>query len=130
MPHLKFKEIERAYGFDEIALVPGDVTLNPDQTNIDFVVRDYTFSIPILASAMDAIVDTSFAINFGKLGGLAVLNLEGGQTNYENPEQILAQIARTPEKEVTSLLQRVYSKPVKEELISQRIGAIKQAGHM
>ncbi|HJX69095.1 MAG TPA: GuaB3 family IMP dehydrogenase-related protein [Dehalococcoidia bacterium] len=128
MPHPKFKEVERAYGFDEVALVPGDVTINPDQTEIDFVVRDYTFSIPILASAMDAIVDTSFAINFGKLGGLAVLNLEGVQTRYENPEQILAQIARTPEKEVTSLLQRVYSKPVKEELISQRIGAIKQAG--
>ena len=128
MPHPKFKEVERAYGFDEVALVPGDVTINPDQTEIDFVVRDYTFSIPILASAMDAIVDTSFAINFGKLGGLAVLNLEGVQTRYENPEQILAQIARTPEKEVTSLLQRVYSKPVKEKLISQRIGAIKQAG--
>jgi IMP dehydrogenase len=128
MPHPKFKEVGRAYGFDEVALVPGDVTINPDQTEIDFVVRDYTFSIPILASAMDAIVDTSFAINFGKLGGLAVLNLEGVQTRYENPEQILAQIARTPEKEVTSLLQRVYSKPVKEKLISQRIGAIKQAG--
>jgi len=128
MPHPKFKEVERAYGFDEVALVPGDVTINPDQTEIDFVVRDYTFSIPILASAMDAIVDTSFAINFGKLGGLAVLNLEGVQTRYENPEQILAQIARTPEKEVTSLLQKVYSKPVKEKLISQRIGAIKQAG--
>ncbi len=128
MPHLKFKEIERAYGFDEVALVPGDVTINPDQTEIDFVVRDYTLSIPILASAMDAIVDTSFAINFGKLGGLAVLNLEGVQTRYENPEEVLNQIARTPEKEVTSLLQRVYSKPVKEKLISQRIGAIKQAG--
>ena len=128
MPHPKFKEVERAYGFDEVALVPGDVTINPDQTEIDFVVRDYTFSIPILASAMDAIVDTSFAINFGKLGGLAVLNLEGVQTRYENPEEVLNQIARTPEKEVTSLLQRVYSKPVKEKLISQRIGAIKQAG--
>jgi len=128
MPHPKFKEVGRAYGFDEVALVPGDVTINPDQTDIDFVVRDYTFSIPILASAMDAIVDTSFAINFGKLGGLAVLNLEGVQTRYENPEQILAQIARTPEKEITSLLQRIYSKSVKEKLISQRIGAIKQAG--
>jgi len=128
MPHLKFKEIERAYGFDEVALVPGDVTINPDQTNIDFTVRDFTLSIPILASAMDAIVDTPFAIEFGKLGGLAVLNLEGIQTRYENPEEILNQIARTPEKEVTSLLQRIYSEPVKEKLISQRIGTIKQAG--
>jgi IMP dehydrogenase len=128
MPHFKFKEIERAYGFDEVALVPGDVTINPDQTNIDFTVRDYTLSIPILASAMDAIVDTAFAIKFSKLGGLAVLNLEGIQTRYENTDEVLNQIAQTPEKEVTSLLQKIYSKPIKEKLISQRIGAIKQAG--
>jgi IMP dehydrogenase len=128
MPHPKFKEIERAYGFDEVALVPGDVTINPDQTNIDFTVRDSALSIPILASAMDAIVDTAFAIKFGKLGGLAVLNLEGVQTRYENPEEVLNRIARSPEKDVTSLLQRIYSKPIKEKLISQRIGTIKQAG--
>jgi IMP dehydrogenase len=128
MPKLKFKELERAYGFDEVALVPGDVTINPDQTNIDFAVRDYSFSIPILASAMDAIVDTTFAIKFGKLGGLAVLNLEGVQTRYENPDEVLNQIAQAPEKKVTSLLQKIYSEPIKEKLISQRIGAIKQAG--
>jgi IMP dehydrogenase len=128
MPHPKFKEIERAYGFDEVALVPGDVTLNPDQTDIDFTVRDYTLSIPILASAMDAIVDTAFAIKFSKLGGLAVLNLEGVQTRYENADEILGQIARTSEKDVTSLLQKVYSEPIKENLISQRIGAIREAG--
>jgi len=128
MPHPKFKEVERAYGFDEVSLVPGDVTLNPDQTDIDFTVRDYTLSIPVLASAMDAIVDTAFAIKFSNLGGLAVLNLEGVQTRYENPDEIMNQLARTPEKEVTSLLQGIYSEPVKEKLISQRIGAIKQAG--
>jgi IMP dehydrogenase len=100
MPHFKFKELERAYGFDEVSLVPGDVTVNPDQTNINFTVRDYTLSIPILASAMDAIVDPPFAIKFNKFGGLAVLNLEGVQTRYENPD----------------------------EVISQRIEAIKQAG--
>jgi IMP dehydrogenase len=128
MPRLKFKEIERAYGFDEVALVPGDVTINPDQTNIDFTVKNYTLSIPILASAMDAIVDPTFAIKFNKLGGLAVLNLEGIQTRYENPDEVLTQIAQTPEEEVTSLLQKVYSEPIKEKLISQRVGAIKQAG--
>ncbi len=127
MPRFKFKDIERAYGFDEVALVPGDVTINPDQTNIDFTVRDYTLSIPILASAMDAIVDPAFAIKFNKLGGLAVLNLEGIQTRYENPDEVLNQIAQTPEKKVTSLLQKIYSQPIKEKLISQRIGAIKQA---
>jgi IMP dehydrogenase len=128
MPHLKFKEIERAYGFDEVALVPGDVTINPDQTNIDFTVRDYTLSIPILASAMDAIVDPAFAIKFNKLGGLAVLNLEGIQTRYENTDEVLNEIAQTPEKKVTSLLQKIYCEPIKEKLISQRIEAIKQAG--
>jgi IMP dehydrogenase len=128
MPHLKFKEIERTYGFDEVSLVPGDVTINPDQTNIDFTVRDYTLSIPILASAMDAIVDPTFAIKLSKFGGLAVLNLEGVQTRYENPDEVLNQITQTPEKKVTALLQKIYSKPIKEKLISQRIGAIKQAG--
>ena len=128
MAHLKLKEIERAYGFDEVALVPGDVTINPDQTDIELAVGEHTFSIPVLASAMDAIVDTAFAIKFSKLGGLAVLNLEGVQTRYENPDEILSQIARTPEKDVTSLLQGIYSEPIKERLISQRIGAIRQAG--
>jgi len=128
MPHPKFKEMERAYGFDEVALVPGDVTINPDQANIDFTVKNYTLSIPVLASAMDAIVDPTFAIKFNQLGGLAVLNLEGIQTRYENPDEVLNQIAQTPEKEVTSLLQKIYSEPIKENLISQRIGAIKQAG--
>ena len=128
MPHFKFKEIERAYGFDEVALVPGDITINPDQTSIDFAIKDYTLPIPILASAMDAIVDPAFAIKFNKLGGLAVLNLEGIQTRYENPDEVLNQIAQTPEQEVTSLLQKIYSAPIKEKLISQRIEAIKQAG--
>ena len=128
MSHFKLKEMERAYGFDEVALVPGDVTINPDQTNIDFTVGDNILTIPILASAMDAIVDPAFATKFNKLGGLAVLNLEGVQTRYENPEEVLNQITQTPETEVTSLLQNIYSKPIKEKLVSQRIGAIKQAG--
>ncbi|MFO7996204.1 MAG: GuaB3 family IMP dehydrogenase-related protein [Dehalococcoidia bacterium] len=128
MPRPRFKEIERAYGFDEVSLVPGDTTINPDQTDTEFVVGNHTFSIPILASAMDAIVDTAFAIKFSMLGGLAVLNLEGIQTRYENPDEVFNHIAQTPEAEVTSLLQRIYSEPIKEKLVSQHIGAIKQAG--
>jgi IMP dehydrogenase len=127
MPHVKFKELERAYGFDEVSLVPGDVTINPDQTNIDFTIGNYTFPIPILASAMDAIVDPVFAIKFNQLGGLAVLNLEGIQTRYENPNEVLNQIAQTPEEEVTPLLQKIYSEPIKEKLVSQRIEEIKKA---
>ena len=128
MPHPKVKEMERAYGFDEVALVPGDVTINPDQTDTNFTVGAHTFPIPILASAMDAIVDPTFAIQFNKLGGLAVLNLEGIQARYECPDDLLDQIARASEKEVTALLQGIYSEPIKENVISQRIGAIKKAG--
>jgi len=128
MPQPKFKEMVRTYGFDEVALVPGDITINPDQTDISFALGNLTFSIPILASAMDAVVNPLFAIKFSKLGGLAVLNLEGIQARYENSDEILAEIAQTPDVEVTSLLQKIYSQPIKEKLISERIGAIKQAG--
>jgi IMP dehydrogenase len=122
------KKLERVYGFDEVALVPGDVTVNPDQTDIAFKLGELTFAIPILASAMDGVVDPSFAIKYSKLGGLAVLNLEGIQTRYENPEEILAQITRAPENETTALLQKIYSEPIKERLIGERIETIKKAG--
>jgi IMP dehydrogenase len=128
MPQPKFKEMVRTYGFDEVALVPGDVTVNPDQTDISFTLGNCTFPIPILASAMDDVVDPTFAIKFGKLGGLAVLNLEGIQTRYEDPDEILDQIARTSEAEVTSLLQKVYSQPIKENLIGDCISKIKREG--
>jgi IMP dehydrogenase len=128
MPHRRFKEMERAYGFDEVALVPGDVTINPDQTDIRFTIGQFEFAIPILASAMDAVVDPAMAIKFGKLGGLAVLNLEGIQTRYENPEEILNQITQAPETGVTSLLQKLYSAPIKENLIADRIATIKNGG--
>jgi IMP dehydrogenase len=124
----KPKQMERAYGFDEVALVPGDVTINPDQTNIDFTVRNLTFSTPILAASMDAIVDPNFATLTSKLGGLAVLNLDGVQTRYEKPEEVLAEITRASDTEVTSLLQRIYSQPIKDNLIAERIQTIKQAG--
>jgi IMP dehydrogenase len=124
----KIKNMERAYGFEEVAIVPGDVTINPDQTNTEFKIGDFTFSIPILAAAMDAAVDPNFAILLHKLGGLAVLNLDGVQARYKNPEELLAQIVKAPDKEVTALLQKVYSEPVKDELIGKRIQTIKRAG--
>ncbi len=126
MPQPKLKEMVRAYGFDEVALIPGDVTINPDQTDTQFAIGSFKFSIPILAAAMDAVVDPAFAIKLGKLGGLAVLNLEGIQTRYEDPDEILNQIAHSPETEVTSLLQKIYSAPIKEKLICERISTIKQ----
>ena len=123
-----FRQLRRAYGFDEVAIVPGDVSINPDQANIDFKVDKFTFSMPIIAAAMDAVTDVNFAILMSKLGGLAVLNLEGIQTRYENPKEVLAEIAQASDAEVTSLLQKVYSQPIKENLIGERIRAIKQAG--
>jgi IMP dehydrogenase len=128
MAALKIKNMERAYGFEEVAIVPGDVTVNPDQTNTDFKIGDFTFSIPILAAAMDAAVDVNFAILLHKLGGLAVLNLDGVQARYKNPEEVLAKIVQAPDKEITALLQKIYSEPIKEELISQRVQSIKRAG--
>ena len=121
-------ELERAYGFDEVALVSGDITVNPDQTDIEFKLGELTFSFPILASAMDGVVDPAFAIEYSRRGGLAVLNLEGVQTRYENPGEVLAQITRAAESETTSLLQKIYSEPIKEKLIGKRIETIKKAG--
>jgi len=124
----QFKQLRQAYGFDDVAIVPGDVTINPDQTNIDFKIEGFTLSIPIIASAMDAVTDVNFAILMSQLGGLAVLNLEGLQTRYDNPQEILSQIAQAPDAKITPLLQKVYSQPIKENLIGQRIQAIKKSG--
>jgi len=124
----QFKQLRRAYGFDEVAIVPGDVTLNPDQTNIDFKIDKLTLAIPILAAAMDAVTDVNFAILMSQLGGLAVLNLEGVQTRYANPQDVLTEIAQVPAEQVTALLQKIYSEPIREHLIGQRIQAIKKGG--
>ncbi|RJO62820.1 MAG: GuaB3 family IMP dehydrogenase-related protein [Dehalococcoidia bacterium] len=124
----KFRELRHAYGFDEVAIVPGDVTINPDQTDISYKIGKHKFEIPIIASAMDGVTDPAFAVHMGKLGGLAVLNLEGVQTRYDNPSEILSQIAKASETEVTALMQKTYAQPIREELITVRIKAIKQGG--
>jgi IMP dehydrogenase len=128
MAQPKFKQLERAYGFDEVSLVTGDTTINPNQVDINFTLGDLTFPVPILAAAMDAIVDPTFAIKFSNLGGLAVLNLEGVQTRYDKPDEILDRIAQTPEMEVTALLQTIYSEPIKENLVGRCVEMIKKAG--
>ncbi len=121
------------YGFDEIALVPGSVTINPNEVDTTFLIprRDaepIKLQIPILASAMDGVVDVTFAIEMGKLGGLAVLNLEGVQTRYKHPQEVLQQVLEADKAEVTSLLQRLYQEPVQEGLIATRIKQMKEAG--
>src|SRR3989339_236782 len=93
------RKARRCYGFDEIALVPGKVTINPNEVDTSWSIDGKKYRVPILAAAMDGVVDVKFAIAMGKLGGLAVLNLEGVQTRYENPNEVLDQIAQaTPEK--------------------------------
>jgi IMP dehydrogenase len=121
------------YGFDEIALVPGQVTINPNEVDITFEIPRQTgdplkLGIPILASAMDGVVDVRFAIEMGKLGGLAVLNLEGVQTRYKNPEEVLLKVLEAEKDHVTALLQKIYQEPVQEDLIAARIKQIKDAG--
>jgi IMP dehydrogenase len=128
MERSQHKTLRQTYGFDDVALVPGDITINPDQTDISFSIDKLNLSIPVLASAMDSVVDVRFAIAMGKLGGLAVLNLEGVQTRYDDPSIVLDKIANAPQQEVTALLQKIYSEPIKENLIGDRIKAIKKAG--
>jgi len=128
MPVRQIKEMRRCYGFEEVAIVPGDVTVNPEQTDIDLKLGNLTFSVPILAAAMDAVVDPKFAVAFSKLGGLAVLNLEGVQARYEKPEEVLAEIAQAPVNQATPLLQKVYSQPIREKLVGDRIREIKNNG--
>ncbi len=130
MAHVEpqFKQLKRSYGFDEVAIVPGDVTLNPDQTNIFLQLGPHTFTVPILAAAMDAVVDPAFAVRFSQMGGLAVLNLEGVQARYQNPEEVLQEMVEVPVAEVTGLLQKVYSEPIKEPLVAERVRQIKDGG--
>ncbi len=120
------RKARRCYGFDEIALVPGAVTVNPNDVDPSWKLNGQRYRVPILASAMDGVADVKFAIAFGKLGGLAVLNLEGIQTRYENPEEILAKIVRAKGDASTKLLQSAYKEPVKRKLIAKRIGEIKK----
>lgn len=124
----RFKQLRQSYGFDEVAIVPGDVTINPEQTSTEFSIGDFTFSIPIVTSAMDSVVDVNLAVLINKLGGLGVLNLDGIQARYENPGEVLAEIAKASDAEVTALLQKVYKEPIKEKLVGDRVRAVKKAG--
>ncbi len=121
------------YGFDEIALVPGDITINPAEVDTSFLIprkegESIRLQIPILASAMDGVTDVRFCVEMGQLGGLGVINLEGIQTRYENPTEPLRAIVKAGKEEVTTLIQRIYQEPIKEELISRRVQELKRGG--
>ena len=119
------RRARRCYGFDEVALVPGSQTVNPNEVDISWAIGDKKFEIPFLAAAMDGVVDVDFAVVMAKLGGIAVLNLDGVQTRYDNPSEVLSQIASASPEEATKLVQSVYLKPIKEDLIAKRIKEIK-----
>jgi IMP dehydrogenase len=121
------------YGFDEIALVPGEVTINPNEVDTSFKIprkdgSSIELKIPILASAMDGVTDVAFCIEMGKLGGMGVINLEGIQTRYANPSEVLDKIVGAGKDDVTSLIQKFYTEPIKEELIAERIRELKAGG--
>ncbi len=119
------RKARRAFGFDEVAIVPGRVTINPEEVDTTWELRDLKFSVPILAAAMDGVVDTRMAIEMSRLGGLGVLNLEGVQTRYGEPDEILDEIASAGPDVATQLVQKLYSPPIQEDLIAKRIEKIK-----
>lgn len=122
------------YGFDEIALVPGEVTINPNEVDTTFEIprpgdqEPLRLKIPIIASAMDGVTNVRFCIEMAKLGGLGVVNLEGVQTRYDDPEEALAQIAKADKATVTEQIQKLYTQPIKEELIAKRVQELRKGG--
>ncbi|MFL2635734.1 MAG: GuaB3 family IMP dehydrogenase-related protein [Tepidiformaceae bacterium] len=122
------KELHHAYGFDDVAIVPGDVTLNPELVKIGLNLGDHHFEIPFLAAAMDAVVDPAFAIEMHKVGGLAVLNIEGVWSRFDDPEPILQEVASGNREESTAILQKAFTSPIREDLIARRIQQIKESG--
>ena len=122
------KELERSYGFDEVAIVPGDVTINPEMTSTKMSIGQYSFDAPVMASAMDGSVSPRFATLMHDMGGLGVLNGEGLYTRYEDPYSVLEEIISMDQAEVTEYLQEVYSQPVQDHLIGERVQEIKQTG--
>ena len=122
------RELRRVYGFDEVAIVPGAVTVNPEMVNTEFSVGNVTTDIPVLGSAMDAVASPEFAGEMHRQGAMSVMNLEGVQTRYEDPQESIEEIAAASREDVTTVMQRVYSQPIKEKLVGLRVEEIKKTG--
>ncbi len=127
MPRL-LKELRPAYGFDDVAIAPGEITINPEMVDVSMNFDGVRLDVPFMASAMDAVVDPEFAIKLGKLGGLAVLNLDGLHTRYDDPAPLYSEIAEAPREDATVLLQKLYSQPVRDDLVGRRVEDIKRGG--
>ncbi len=128
MERPQFKPLRRAYGFDEVSIVPSDVTINPDQTSTELAIGPHTIRIPVLAAALDALVSPQTAVLMTQLGGLAVMNIEGLQGRYERPDEVLQEIASVPQAQATALLQKVYSAPIQERYVGERVREVKRGG--
>ena len=122
------KSLEHVYGFDDVAIVPGAVTTNPEMVDLSCTLGERKFALPLLAASMDAVVDPKFAIEFSRLGGLAVLHIEGLQTRYDDPDAVLAEIAGASLEQSTEIIQRVYQQPIRDDLVASRIEQIKAGG--
>jgi len=126
--HSKVDSIRPTYGFEDVSLAPGTSTIEPADVELGVELCGIPLAIPILAAAMDAVVDPRFAGELARLGGLAVLNLEGVQTRYDEPDTVLARIAAAPDDEVHDLLAEAYAAPIRDELVARRIAEIKATG--
>lgn len=122
------KSGRRAYGFDDIAIVPSRRTRDPEDVDVSWEIDAYQFDIPLMASAMDGVVSPATAIEIGRLGGVGVLNLEGLWTRYEDPEPLLKEIATLEPEKATARMQQIYSEPIRPELVTERIREVKAAG--
>ena len=122
------KKGRRAYGFDDIAIVPSRRTRDPDDIDITWTLGPYRFDLPLMASAMDGVVSPTTAGLVGKLGGLAVLNLEGIWSRFEDADEMLEEISKAPKEVATRRMQEIYAEPVKAELVAKRVEEIKEHG--
>ena len=122
------KRARRAYSFDDVAIVPSRRTRDTEEVSTDWQIDAYRFDIPVLAAPMDSVMSPATAIKLGQLGGLGVLNLEGIWTRYEDPEPLLAEVARLDGVEATKRLQEIYAEPIKGELIAERLREVRAAG--
>jgi IMP dehydrogenase len=122
------KSGRRAYGFDDIAIVPSRRTRDPEDVDISWEIDAFRFDLPLMGAAMDGVISPATAIEIGRLGGVGVLNLEGLWTRYDDPEPLFAEIAELSTEKATLRMQDIYSAPIKPELVSARIKQIRQAG--
>ncbi|MCG9478547.1 MAG: GuaB3 family IMP dehydrogenase-related protein [Actinomycetia bacterium] len=122
------KSGRRAYGFDDIAIVPSRRTRDPEDVDITWEIDAFKFQLPLMASAMDGVVSPATAIEIGRLGGVGVLNLEGLWTRYEDPESLFEEISKLDVEKATARMQQIYMEPIKPELVAQRIREINAAG--